>query len=348
MENNHNKTMIKKGLKLYLKGKKLLENKDPKSKIYFKKSMKYLQGAKSDKYKNIILETETECKKILSKFDNNLNLFKLIEEGKMNKILDIENINFEKYNEDGLTPLHYCIKIGDFNCLKIFLKKGGKIDQINSDGNTLLEFSCLEKDPNAINFILENGGNMKKHLFFRSSNPEDKLRISDIDMAIISKIILKFNKKENNYGMFDFIFNYFDENELVGISDYNMKNLVNGLYNLFKNFDDYKKDTYINILKEELKYQLKNKIYCPSNKKFIIYTNLVPFIKYNFNITSDFLISKEIKYLIIKLLKKYNDININLKEELMNEIWVNYIDTGLFKPDYLGIITNKIISKINL
>ena len=135
------------------------------SNLYFKKSLEYFNKIKNkNKYKKFIEETETECTKLLEQ--TNKDIFDVIEEGNILSIKKIKKAELNK-KKDGLTPLHYAIKTGDLNCLKILLKKGGNIDEVNDDGHTLLDYACLEEDPSAISFLLDHGADMKKHLFFR-------------------------------------------------------------------------------------------------------------------------------------------------------------------------------------
>ena len=125
-------------------------------------------------------------------------------------------------------------------------------------------------------------------------------------------------------------------------------NLLKGLEILLSGLEDSKTDTYLSIVKEELEYKLKNKLGCPDEKLDILLINLIPFINYKFNLSSKFLLSLEIKYLIKKLLRKKHENNLDLKKNLLNEVWKSYINNKLHKEDYIGIITNQWISKINL
>lgn len=354
-QKNDSKYIIKKGIKYYLKGKNILNQDKEISNLYFKKSLECFQkldNNKKKKYKDFIHDTETECNKFIQ--ITNKNVFDLIDEGNINEIkkLKLKDLDLIK---DGLTPAHHSIKTGDLKCLKILLKKGINIDIVNKNGHTLLDYACLEKDPNAIEFLINHGSNMEKHLFFRK-NIKLILNKSDIDLAIIMKIIL-LNYDENiEIEKTKFLFNYIKKDENIEIKFYNDDNskelkfehLIKGLETILLGFSESKSETYLQILKEELSYDLKNKLGCPNKKLDILLINLVPFIEYPFNISSRFLLSLEIKFLIKKLLRKKYSNNIELKRNLVNKVWKSYISTNIAKEDYIGIITNQWISKINL
>ena len=165
---NNTNEKIKNGFKNYLKAQQLFNKNRNESLKYFQKTLdifsKCEKSKKYQKYQKIIEETEIECNRqlILSINDspkilnNKNNIFKLIAKGKINEIkkLKYNEINLvNNFNHEGLSPLHYAIKMGDMNILKELLKIGGKIDQVNENGYTLLEYACLEKDPNSIIFF---------------------------------------------------------------------------------------------------------------------------------------------------------------------------------------------------
>ena len=181
--------IVKKCLKSYLVAKKYYNDDIDKSYQYFKQCKILLEQLKKNKKTiddNILEETEIECNKYISNVilnyiekpiinintncENNI-LFNMIEEGNIDYLKNLKygDINFNIYNSQGLTPLHYATKYGDMTFIKYALKLGASIDQTNIYGNTLLEFACLEKDPNMINFLLEYGASMQKHLIFRES-----------------------------------------------------------------------------------------------------------------------------------------------------------------------------------
>jgi hypothetical protein len=367
---NINDKLIK-SLKFYLLGKKNIEKNKNKSFEYFKQTLNIINELKNvplkEKYINIIDETETECSKFFYEsieysIDNNEelnncneNLFNMIEEG---IFLDINKykyneINFKIYNENGLSPLHYAIKFGDTNFLKNSFILGANIDEITYYGHTLLEYACLEKDPNIITFLTIYGADMKKHLEFRNGKLYNN-KGYNIDILLIIKLILNNNNNNNILLHLDFIFKYINPDLKLNI-EYNkptnveiyFKDLIYKLDFLLNNLNEDSRITYINILKEELEYELKNKLSCPSNKLEILLYNLMPFINIS-NVKLNWLISLEVKYIMLKILKTYK-ININkFKSELNNYLYNTYIKTDILPEGLLETIILQWIYKIKV
>jgi ankyrin repeat protein len=349
--------IINKCIKSYLCGKKNLEIDNDKAYLYFSQCINLIDNInKNNKIDdnnilNLIKETEVECNKYLEltlestltksivTYDNNINLFKLIEIGDTHKLNKYKygQINFNIYNDDGISPLHYAIDYGDILFLKLAFKLGCNIDHTTLLGYTLLEYACLEKDPNIINFLVKYGANMKKHIDFRE-NKKYINRGNEIDIILLQKIILDHDSfidiSKYEFKYLNWIFKYIDKNSILNIkySDSNTDilffNLIFKLDNLINNFSLESRNTYINIIKEELEYELLNKLYCPNNKIDIILYNLVPFINYNYNLNLFWLIKLEIKFLILK------NRNINLKKKLIEK----YIDTNILTYDFLNFL----------
>ena len=363
MEIDLNNKKVLKCLKSYLVAKKYYNNDSEKSYEYFKQCISILNNLKNNNatfatnLADIIEETETECSKYITntittiidkpqlKYNNFDNvLFTLIESGDIEKIKKYKygDIDFTIVNEYGLTPTHYAIKCGDITCLKLLFKLGGKIDQTNKNGHTLLEYACLEKDPNMINFLIEYGANMEKHLLFREGKQYFN-KTDHIDIALLLKIILNSTviiKELSTYKIhyLDFLFTYFKPDESIDIKYNNHNNntltitdiscleFIIKLDMMVEEMDKDSRETYINIIKEELSYDLIYRLGCPDNKMNILLYNLVPFININFDLKLNWLISLEIKYLIIKILKNNNKINITkLKKELFYNDGFNII-----------------------
>ncbi len=336
---------LKKALQLYLEGKNNIYKNDILAKDNFKKSLEVLTEIKkldnSAKYIQIIQTTEADCIKHLQSD----NIFELITTNNLNKIKQLDNLNFREINSVGNTILHHAIEVGDTSILKEMLKKGGMIDTVNGNGFTLLEYACLRNDPNMISFILSHGANMKKHIFFRKGENKHYLHKSDIDMAILLKLVIVNSiKPTKSYKLFASIEKYFHMNELVGLDKYTIKDILIGLHNMFINKESYK--SYITIITEDLnEYELNKTVNkCIHNKIDILLSNLVPFINYPFNMASIFLLKNEIKYLIKNIIKH----NKNFKDELMEKLFDVYIQPGLFQEDYIGIIVYNILSKIKI
>lgn len=272
------------------------------------------------------------------------NIFELINEGNISSISEVENNDYKIFNDEGLTPLHKCINLGDTSILKQFLKKGEKIDIVNKNGNTLLEYACLQRDPNLISFISNHGGDMKKHLFFREKF-KLKLKVNDIDTAILLKICLsKGNSESNNLS---FLNNYIDEDYEIGLADIKFKVFIKFLEGVVDNLDNESRDNLIEIWKEELSYSLKSNLGCPDNYLELVLINLVPFIDYPFNISNRNVITNELIFSIKNIFVKNNSVN---NEEfninLINFIWKEYED--ILPLDYIGIIINNILTNIKI
>lgn len=330
------------------KGKKEMKNNNNNlANRSFKDALKILNKLKlEDDINNInlielISSTETECKKNLS---NNIDVFNLISENNYNEIYKIKKFNYNEINKNGNTILHHCIKCGDVKILVDLLKKGGKIDQVNNQGYTLLEYACIINDPNIIKILNDYGSNMEKHIYFRKSKSKMILKKSDIDLAILLKIIIINSFNKSDYSKFEFLNNYFNIDSFIGIDNFKVIHLLIGLHHLFKSKNSY--NTYKKIIIEELNnfVQIDN---CEYEKLDLILINLVPFINYPFNIATNFILKKEI---IILLNKIKNQISINLNKKnykniLFNELSENYIKKNLFPLDYIGILTYQIFLK---
>ena len=104
------------------------------------------------------------------------------------------------------------------------------------------------------------------------------------------------------------------------------------------------KETYLLIIREELTYPLKASLGCPHNKLETLLTYLVPFIEYPFNVSEDWYINLELKYLIIKNLKQKDF----FKTNLLNFLWENYIKNNILQDEYLGNLISQWVSKIKV
>ena len=301
---------------------------------------KYLYVANLPK-KEILLSFSIAC------FIYELNLIKSAKYGEINFTENIENT----------TILHLAIKNGDTTFLKHAFRLGARIDTTNSVGNTLLEYACLQQDPNMINFLGDHGANMQKHLYFRSDHNKYINNNNPIDICILLKIVLSYipkqynDKKINNkiYNKIKLLENLININDKINLNDFTYKNLLVGLMYLLNKIPEENALTYLNIINEELNHMTSNKLGCPKNKLELILTNLVPFIDYPFNLSIDWVIICELKYLIINLIKKkkiYNSFNI--KKELINLLWEIYLENELIQQDYIGCLISILITKIKV
>jgi hypothetical protein len=376
--------IVKKCLKSYLTGKKYYETDMDKSYDYLKQCIRILNDIKEknisidNNLSSIIEETETECSKFLTiaiektiekplsnkifPSSDNKELFEIIETGNIQKLKEYSynSINFDIYNEQGLTPLHYAIKFGDVTFLKQSFKLGACIDQTNKNGHTLLEFACLEKDPNIINFLITHGADMKKHLKFREGKKFFN-NGNQIDISLIEKIIMDNNQSSTVIKHLSFIFNYIKETEPIHIEYCDTNNstisikkilfidLVKKLDNYLDTINKEHTNTFISIIKEELSYDLSNKLGCPTDKIQLLLYNLVPFLDYQDSLKLNWLISVEIKYIILKILK--NKIKINttqLKKELKEILYISYIKPEIIPEGLIQLIVLQWIYKIKV
>ncbi len=338
--------ILKNALKLYVQGKNKIEADRDKARELFEKSLNILTEFKklnnNDQFKKIAETTEAECIKYIKHTNN---IFDIITRNDLNGIKKIDHINFREINEHGNTVLHHSIDIGDTGILKEMLKKGGMIDSVNGNGHTLLDYACLKKDPNMISFLIQHGANMQKHLFFRKGDGKHYLNKSDIDIAILLKLVIanSFNSNNDSNYSFSFLDKYFSQNELIGLDKFTIRDLIKGLNHMFVGKESYK--TYKIILIEELdNYEEYKQVRCIHNKIDIVLSNLVPFINYPYNMASIFLLKNEIKYLINNIL---NNNKKDFKNILMTKLFDTYIQNNLFTEDYIGIIVFNILSKVN-
>ena len=385
MEIDSNNKRVLKCLKSYLTAKKYYETDTDKSMEYFKQCIKILNDLKEQNIKimdnlvDIIDETETECSKYLTQAitlsidkpiirkvkspDMDNELFELIEIGDIHKLKSFNygDVNFNIINEYGLTPLHYAIRFGDTGFLRQSFKLGAGIDQTNKFGHTLLEYACLEKDPNMINFLAAYGADMKKHLDFREGKKYFN-NSQQIDVALIERRVMDSGEHKNwTIKYLDFVFNYIkrDENididycdpsnSTISIRKISIYDFITKLDFMIHNFSKDSKDTFVEILKEELAHQLSFKLGCPSKPLEIILYNLVPFMELTHNLKLNWLISLEVKFLILKILK--NKIRINtkeLKQELGELLYLSYIKPEIISEGLIQIIVLQWVYKIKV
>lgn len=387
MENNNENKLIgseakiRKCLKSYLTAKKYMDSDLDKSFEYFKQCIRILEDLKNKKdinnnFIDLIDETETECAKFISKaIENTLDkpiqlvpdaepkneLFEMIETGDITKLksLTYGSVNFAIYDSNGLTPLHWAIRYGDTTFLKHAFKLGAQIDQTTNFGRTLLEFACLEKDPNMINFITNHGGDMRKHLKFRENkkyfNGGNQIDIVNIQRQIMDCDGLNSDKKLD--WLFGYIkpdyeldISYCEPNNSMAIKEkIKFEDLVRKLELWFGTLEPEIQSTIETILKEELGYSLAHKLGCPINKIEILLYNLVPFINYDSNLRLGWLISLEVKYIILKILKNKVKINIHeMKNNLAEILYISYIKPELIPEGMMQFIVQQWMGKIKV
>jgi len=292
-------------------------------------------------FKELVLNSNINIKK---ESEYKLLLIKLYEEITKGNIEFIKNIklNYDIINNKDINLLHYCLEIGDINILKILLKKGGNINSIKNN-KTLLEYACYKNDPNIINFLINYGADIHKHLYLRKDTTKMKISYEDIDMLILTKLILynslQYEKTNNNYkNNFNFLKKYIDCKLQIGINKFNLNEIIKGLNFLFLDKNSY--FSYKHILEEELSYSLKLSILCPKRKLDILLINLIPFINYPFNLATPYFLKNELLHIINKLKGKEH-----FKNVLFQKINKTYVINNLFTLDHLGIYIYELILK---
>jgi len=307
-----------------------------------------------------------------------LNLFNIIETGEINYMKQFKygEIDFKLYNDNGLTALHYAIKYGDTRFIKEALILGASIDEINANGHTLLEYACLETDPNMISFLLLYGADMKKHLIFREGKKYTN-KGDQIDIVLIEKYICEnyndINSLQNREFSNDSSYNLkylkwlskyldFNVNSSIRYSDLYYKTQKNNIvqfitiYDIIKYLDklldslnEISRNTYIDIIKEEIIYDLNYDLGCPKCKLDIILYYLIPFINYANDINLQWVLSLEIKYLIYKIINMQTKIDTKQFKYLLKElIYEKYVATNLIREGYAQILLYQWILKIKI
>ena len=376
-------TKLKKCLKSYLTAKKYYESDIDKSYDYFKQCVKILNDLKDNKineeYQNIIEETESECTKYLTlaieatiekpskrkiKVDESQDnkLFEIIQTGDVDYLKNFEygNCDFNIIDENGNTPLHLAIKFGDTTFLKHAFKLGAGIDKTNKFGHTLLELACLEKDPNLINYLSYCGANMKKHLEFREVRKYFN-NGNQIDILLLEKKVMENTKSSDKINHMEFIFDYINKNEFleleycdqsnstISIKKISFETFIKKLDVMINDFEKEKRNTFLSIIKEELSNDLIFKLGCPTSKIEILLYNLVPFIDYDHSLSLNWLISLEIKFIILKILKNKIKINTSeLKKELKEFLYLSYIKPEIVPEGLIQIIVLQWVCKIKV
>ena len=318
----------KKCIKSYLCGRKYIKNDKDKAHEYFNKALLIyndinMENIKEDN-KNILSEIYDKTNKYILLLRD--NIFDLIDRGEINKVKKYYNLNdFYIHDNDGFTPMHHAIKNGDTLFLKHAFMLGVDIDiPDKKNGHTLLEYACLSGDPNMINFMILNGANIKKHQEFRNSVKYYNQN-KQIDYSLILKYILTNNSKENIISL-SFLFDYIDKDDMIGLDNITVKELIMHLEDFLLKIPVLSRQNLINILKEEIQYDVNNNRYCPTNKLEILLYCIVPFMDYPFDLSLRWLIQLEIKYIYYKL---------NNKELVLENINNSYVKNYLLPNDFI-------------
>ena len=152
-------------------------------------------------------------------------------------------------------------------------------------------------------------------------------------------------KNDNKDNSIDFLYKYISPDTKIGIDDIEFKEFNKCLVAILNILGPEMKETVIEIWKEELSYNLNNKLGCPNNYLELLLINLVPFINYPFNVTNRNVLTNELIYTTKKICRDNNYIlDTKFNKELINNIWKNYENEVPY--DYIGVIISHIFSKI--
>mgnify|MGYP001196030024 CR=1 FL=1 len=337
---NKDNIHIKKVLKYYLKLKNKKNDNDG-VKLANHVLLNLSKIKTKDKYNDILKETEEYCNNYIKntvdeKNEKNITYKKLIEIIKSADIINIKKYTIKneflyKFDDEGLTPLHLCIKLGDTSILKYLLNNNISVNTINKKGYTLLEYACLNKDPNMIHFLIDHGSIMKKNIFLRDKDIKIQLKTNNIDVACVFKIMLMNSYKKELKPEIESLKKYLNFDELCGLGNFTLRNILIGIGH---SLNKESLDNYILIVEEELlDYGKNNLIFCYQDKKEVIVYNLIPFINYKFNISQENVFMMELYY----LKKKFN------KKDLVTIIFEKYINK-LAPEKFIGLQVKKVLN----
>ena len=88
-----------------------------------------------------------------------------------------------------------------------------------------------------------------------------------------------------------------------------------------------------------------NKLGCPNNKFEVLMINLVPFIEYDYSISTKFVILNELIYTIKYIFDKNNmKVDKKFNEKLLNKVWKEYKEIISF--DFIGTNLSLLLTKM--
>jgi len=277
-------------------------------------------------------------------------IYKLIKSGNLEKFKNIftYDVNSFLYYKNKLSPLHVCINYGDTRFITELLTLGAKIDTVDCYGYSLFEYAFIQNDPNMMAYLIDLGADVKKYTLFRKK----KLYINisnEIDVALVESYILEkyVIPKDYNLKYLDWVYKYIEPYENIDIKYLNesitINTFINHLDNFLDNIENYSREDYISIIKEEMEYDLIYNLCCPINKLYILIYNLIPFIDYNDSFIMTWIVSLELKYIILHSLK----IDIcNFGNILKNKLKEYYLN--ILSRNYVQILLNQWFNKMKI
>ena len=167
---------------------------------------------------------------------------------------------------------------------------------------------------------------------------------NDIDTALLLKLCMK-TKNEKITCDLRFLLKYIDADLEIGINNITFGKFLIPLSHLVSSLNEDSQKSLLSIWKEELSFNLTNKLGCPNNSLELILINLVPFIDFEYNLSNRNVVTNELLYTIKKKCKENNYIlDDDFHRLLINKIWIDYKD--ILPYDFIGIILSHIFSKI--
>jgi ankyrin repeat protein len=319
----------------------------------------------SDKNKELIKKYILKCFKNIEfrqikltklNINNNDHIFDVVKEGNLHYLellIDNKLINWDFYDDNGFSPLHYSVFCGDTTITNMIIESGCDVNQLTQDGRTSLEVACCERDPNMISALLENGANARKHVYIREKLPNACLLTSNLDIVII---ILKLIPDNNKWEKIKIPDNFPIKNIEYGYDTMTTRKVIQLIiYNLNHGILKDNNEVINNIINDELSnHDDFCELICPKNKLENILYSICPFINYEHKIDCEWMLNYEILNLAnnIKnnLMKNNKDDFENLitkfKNELFVKIYKDYIETNLYPETFIKNIVLKWINYI--
>ena len=182
-----------------------------------------------------------------------------------------------------------------------------------------------------VKFLTNHGALIKKNLFLRDKQVKIRLKTNNLDSACISKIMLMNSYKKKLKPEFEILKKHIKFSDICGFGNFTIENLLIGISH---SIDDDSLKTYLDIILEELSFDIRDELFCYKNKVEVLIYNLIPFIDYEFNVTQENAYLMELYF----LKKKYN------KKSLIDILFKSYIG-NLVPEDFIGVQIKKIINK---
>lgn len=341
----------------YDKGKQLYkENKYYECIVYYKKVYNNTKDTKTkiniNKYLIKCFEKLdlTHVSVPIENITNHDQIFKLIREGDIrfiDNIITKKYINWNFYDKNGKTPFHYAIALGDIRMTKKMLLTGVNLNQLTNNGNTAFEIACIEHDPNMMNFLINNGVNIDRNSTIRKKLKQRQLLTPDIDLVCILIQLqdgINYNKIKIESDIIDkpYIYDGMTTKKAMKILNYHLE---------YGNLID-KSDLVKKVIDEELNDKVENnyQFSCPKDKLDNILLTVAFMMDDKFKTDCEWYINYEIMFKANLIRKKlfnprksndYGTILINYRKKLLEWIKKTYIESNLYKENFIMNIATK-------